>query len=85
MNSAARNGSLIAATWLIGVGLVLLVREVTNLSWTEAWPLFVILGGVGALVSLAINGRPRFGGLWALTWPIVWVAIGVILRVRTGG
>jgi len=53
----ARRGSLIAATWLIGLGVVFLAREATGLSWGEAWPMFVILGGVGAFVSTAVGGR----------------------------
>ena len=41
----SRTGSLTAATWLIGVGVVFLIQRAADLSWSEAWPLFVILGG----------------------------------------
>jgi hypothetical protein len=80
----ARRGSFVAATWLIGLGVVFLVRQAMNLSWGEAWPLFVILVGVASFVSNAV--RP-FGhaGLWSFTWPVVWIAIGVVLLLSTTG
>lgn len=81
----ARRGSLIAAVWLIGLGLVFLIREFGGLSWSEAWPMFVILGGVAAFVSTAVRGRFGIGGLWAFTWPIAWTAIGVVLLLSTTG
>lgn len=82
----ARRGSLIAATWLIGLGLVFLVREAANLSWAQAWPLFVILGGVGSFVSTAVHGRfGTFSAPWAFTGPIVWTLIGIILLLSTTG
>lgn len=84
--SPARRGSLIAATWLIGLGLVFLVREVADLSWNEAWPLFVILVAVGSFVSTAVNGRfAGIGTLWAFTGSIAWAAIGVVLLLSTTG
>lgn len=82
----ARRGSLIAATWLIGLGLVFLVRELANLSWAEAWPMFVILVAVGSFVSTAVRGRfSGIGTLWAFTSSVAWAAIGVILLLSTTG
>ncbi len=82
----ARRGSLVAATWLIGVGLVFLIREVGNLSWAEAWPLFVILAGVASFVSRAVRGGiGLLEAPWAFTGPIVWTIIGVILLLSTTG
>ena len=81
----ARRGSLIAAVWLIGLGLVFIIREAADLSWSEAWPMFVILGGVASFVSTGARGRFGIGGLWAFTWPIVWTAIGVVLLLSTTG
>ncbi|HET7702032.1 MAG TPA: hypothetical protein VFK35_01420 [Candidatus Limnocylindrales bacterium] len=78
-------GSLIAATWLIGLGAVFLVRQALQLDWGEAWPLFVILVGVGALVGRAAGGVRGVAGAWDLTWPIVWIGIGVILLLSTTG
>lgn len=83
--SPARRGSLIAAVWLIGIGSVFLVREAANLSWGQAWPLFVILAGVASFVSTAARGRFGLAGLWAFTGPIVWTAIGVVLLLSTTG
>ena len=81
----ARRGSLIAATWLIGLGIVFLVREATGLSWAEAWPLFVILGGVGAFVSTAVRRGSGIAGVWAFTWPVAWAIVGVLLLLSTTG
>lgn len=82
----ARRGSLVAATWLIGLGLVFLVQQLGDLSWAKAWPLFVILVGVASFVSRVVSGG--FGLLqapWALTGPIVWTIIGVVLLQSTTG
>jgi hypothetical protein len=81
----ARRGSLVAATWLIGLGVVFLVREASGLSWAEAWPMFVILGGVGALVSTAVRGGSGIGGIWGFTWPVAWIVVGVLLLLSTTG
>lgn len=81
----SRSGSLIAATWLIGVGAVFLIQRAADLSWSQAWPLFVILGGVGSLVTALINGRLDVSGIWGLTWPVVWILIGVVLLLSTTG
>ena len=79
----SRSGSLIAATWLIGVGAVFLIQRAADLSWSQAWPLFVILGGVASLVSTLINRRLDMSGIWGLTWPVVWIVIGVVLLLST--
>jgi hypothetical protein len=79
----SRRGSLIAATWLIGLGTVFLIREAANWSWGEAWPLFVILSGVAGGVSVAVSWRR--GGIWAFTWPIAWTLVGVVLLASTTG
>ena len=46
----SRSGSLIAATWLIGVGAVFLIQRAADIPWSQAWPLFVILAGVASFV-----------------------------------
>jgi hypothetical protein len=73
----ARRGSLIAAVWLIGLGLVFLVREAADLSWGQAWPMFVILAGIASFVSIAARGRFGIGGLWEVAGgssgaPVKW-------------
>jgi hypothetical protein len=79
----ARRGSFVAATWLIGLGVVFLVREATGWSWAQAWPLFVILAGVAGAISVAVGWRR--GGIWAFSWPIAWTLVGVGLLVSTTG
>ena len=83
--SQSRSGSLIAATWLIGVGAVFLIQRAADLSWSEAWPLFVILVGVASLVSTLINGGLHPSAIWGLTWPVVWIVGGVVLFLSTTG
>jgi hypothetical protein len=86
--TARQASRFIAATWLIGLGLVFLVRQALNLEWAEAWPLFVILVGlVGVVSTLLRPGRAGRGlaALWTLTWPLVWTAVGLILLASTTG
>jgi hypothetical protein len=83
--TGARRGSLIAATWLIGIGLLFLIKQVANLGWTEAWPLWIILIGIASFVSVALDGRFRLTGIWAFTWPLVWTVVGVVLLLATTG
>lgn len=81
----ARRGSLIGATWLIGIGLVFIIQRAADWSWGQAWPLWVILVGASLIVSTFINGRFEFDGIWALTWPIAWTVVGVVLLLSTTG
>ena len=81
--SSSRRGSVIAATWLIGLGVVFLIREAANWSWGQAWPLFVILAGIAGAISVAISWRR--GGIWAFTWPIAWTVVGAVLLASTTG
>lgn len=83
--NGARRGSLVAGAWLIGIGVVFLIRQAYELSWSEAWPLFVILVGVASLVQTVVSWRPSFAGLWTYTWPIVWIVVGVVLLLSTTG
>ncbi|MEO6206436.1 MAG: hypothetical protein ABIP77_00615 [Candidatus Limnocylindrales bacterium] len=83
--TGARRGSITAGIWLIGLGAVFLVREVANLSWGHAWPLFLILVGVAGVVSTALSWRPSVAGIWSFTWPVVWIGAGAILLANTTG
>jgi hypothetical protein len=82
---AQARGSLIAGAWLIGLGVVFLVRQVFDLQWSEAWPLFVILVGVASLVQTALSWQPSVAGLWTFTWPMLWIVAGVVLLLSTTG
>ncbi len=83
--SNARTGSMIGATWLIGLGIVFLVQRAADLPWSEAWPMFVILVGVASLVSTVINRRWDYSGVWAFTWPVAWIVVGSVLLASTTG
>src|SRR6188508_711366 len=78
-------GALVGGTWLIGLGVVFLVRQAMDVSWNEAWPLFVILVGVATLVTSLVDRRPGRWTFWALTWPIVWIGVGFVLLLSTTG
>ncbi|HET8786525.1 MAG TPA: hypothetical protein VFM38_12875 [Candidatus Limnocylindrales bacterium] len=84
MNGRNR-GALVGGTWLIGLGVVFLVRQAMDLSWGEAWPLFVILVGVASLITTLIDRRWRRWSFWSLTWPLVWIGVGVVLFLSTTG
>jgi hypothetical protein len=45
----------------------------------------VILVGAALLVTTILNGRFDFDGIWALTWPVVFIVIGVLLLLSTTG
>lgn len=79
-----RRGSINAATWLIGLGVLFLVREALDLPWGQAWPMFVILVGVASLVSTLVAPR-RSGAWWGFAWPLAWIAVGVVLLLSTTG
>jgi hypothetical protein len=83
--TAARSGSFVAATWLIGLGVVFLVERAMGLGWARAWPLFVILVGVAGFVSTALSRPLTAARLWDFTWPIVWTVVGVLLLLSTTG
>lgn len=83
--TGARRGSITAGTWLIGLGVVFLIREAANIPWGEAWPLFLILVGVAGVVSTALAWRPSLAGIWSFTWPVVWIGTGAILLASTTG
>jgi hypothetical protein len=83
--TTVRRGPFIAATWLIGLGVVLLVRQLLDIAWIEAWPLFIILVGVVQFVTTAIDGTRGSSLLWAFTWPVVTIVIGAVLLASTTG
>ena len=83
--TAARRGPVVAGTWLIGIGIVFIVRQEMGLDWSQAWPLFVILVGVASLVTTALNGVRGITGLWSFTWPVVWIVVGAALFASTTG
>jgi len=81
----ARRGSFVGATWLIGLGVVLLVRQAMDLPWSQAWPLFIVLVGVAGLITRALTWRPGIANLWAFTWPVAWIVVGCVLLASTTG
>src|SRR5262245_11092459 len=83
--TGAQRGSIVGATWLIGIGLVLLAQRAADLPWSQAWPLWVILVGAALLVTTFLNGRLDFDGIWALTWPVLFIVVGVLLLLATTG
>jgi hypothetical protein len=75
----------VAATWLIGLGLIFLVRDNANLTWGQAWPMFIILFGFGMLASSVAWGRRQWAGSWWLVWPLAWIGIGFVFLMSTTG
>ncbi len=83
--SPTRRGPLIGATWLIGLGTIFLVQRGAGWSWSQAWPMFVILAGVAAFVGVLVRGLRGASTPWSLTWPIVWIVVGALLLGSTTG
>lgn len=81
--TAAQRGAAVAGTWLIALGAVFLVQQALDVPWNEAWPLFIVMAGVGtgigAIVSLAGRRVSAWTVLWALVWPIILVVVGILL------
>ena len=83
--SASRRGPIVGATWLIGLGVVLLVRQVLALEWSEAWPLFLVLVGAVGIVTTMLDGPRGFATLWSFSWPVVSIGVGLVLLASTTG
>lgn len=87
--SATQRGTIVGGIWLIALGGVLLVQQLMHLGWGQAWPLFLVMAGVGTGASslVALAGR-RIGSwtiLWALVWPLILVVVGLLLFVDLAG
>lgn len=80
-----RSGAIVGAFWLIGLGVVLLLQQSLDWSWGQAWPLFVILAGVGGIASVFLTVRPVGSWMVALTWPVALAVIGVLFLLSTTG
>ncbi len=83
--TSARRGSITGATWLIGIGVILLVQQTSGWSWSQAWPMWVILVGVATFISTFLTWRPGIAGIWAFTWPVAWIIVGILLLLSTTG
>jgi hypothetical protein len=84
---AKRTGTIVVATWLIGIGLVFLVRQLLDLPWSQAWPLFLVLVGGASIVSTLVSTGGRVGW-WrgaGLIWPLALIAVGLILLLNATG
>lgn len=80
-----RSGAIVAAVWLIGLGIIFMLQQSLDWSWGEAWPLFLILAGVGSITSVFITVRPTGRWMVALTWPLALVVVGIIFLLSTTG
>ena len=87
--SSGQRGSVIAGVWLVALGAVFLVQQLLDMSWSQAWPLFLVMAGVGLGASTVIGLAGRRVGAWtwiaALVWPLLLVGIGVLLFVDLAG
>lgn len=80
-----RDRMVIAAIWLIGLGSVFLVKDLARWDWGQAWPLFVILFGVGGLGSSIFSRQWSPWGAAATWWPLAVIVLGSVLLASTTG
>jgi hypothetical protein len=84
-----QRGAIVGGIWLIGLGAVFLVQQTMDLPWSRAWPLFVILAGIGtgagALVGLAGRRLSPWLLVWALLWPALILLVGILFLVDLAG
>ncbi len=78
-------GGIMAATWLIGIGLVFLLQRILDIPWGQAWPMFIIVVGVASLISLLIGLGYRRRWFASLAWPLFLIVAGVLLLLSTTG
>jgi len=83
--STPRAGTLIAATWLIGLGAIFLVQQTMAIPWSKAWPLFIVLVGAAGLISVFFEQRRARNMVAALAWPVTFLAVGIALFLSTTG
>ena len=87
--SGSRRGAIVGGIWLIALGGVFLVQQALDLAWSEAWPLFIVMAGVGIGASslVTLSGRRAHGWTiaWLLIWPAIIIAVGLLLFVDLAG
>jgi hypothetical protein len=83
--SSSRSGTLVAATWLIGLGATFLVQQAMGIPWSQAWPLFIVLVGAAGLISVFFEGQQPRARFAALAWPVTILAVGIVLLLSTTG
>ncbi|CAN5574400.1 hypothetical protein BH23CHL7_BH23CHL7_10680 [soil metagenome] len=76
---------LIPAIWLIGVGGVLLIQQLSQWSWAQAWPLWVILVGVAGVISTLVRRSRSPAGWWSIGTPLAIALAGFVLLASTTG
>lgn len=87
--NASQRGTVIAGVWLISLGAVFLVQQALDVPWGRAWPLFLVMAGVGTGVSAIVGLGGRRAAPWTLVWALIWPAIlivaGVVLFLDLAG
>ena len=87
--SGSRQGAIVGGIWLVALGGVFLVQQALALPWSEAWPLFIVMAGVGigasSIVSLWGSRANGWTIVWILIWPAIILVIGLLLFVDLAG
>ncbi|HEY6609290.1 MAG TPA: hypothetical protein VI277_08860 [Candidatus Limnocylindria bacterium] len=87
--NASQRGMVVGGIWLIGLGGVFLVQQAMDLDWSETWPLFLVLAGVGTAAGTLMAMAGRRIGAWTiisgLFVPAILIGIGLVLFVDLAG
>ncbi len=80
-----REGLVVGGLWLIAIGSVFVVQQLTAWPWSEAWPLFLIMAGIATALTAVVTRDYHPMGLWRAWWPLAFTVIGVVLLLSTTG
>jgi len=83
----AQSGAIIGGIWLIGLGLIFLAQQLLDLPWSRAWPLFLILAGIGLGARQLLGWGRRAGRspIAGLIGPLILIGLGVVFLVNNTG
>jgi hypothetical protein len=87
--SASQRGAVVGGIWLIALGGVFLVQQALDLPWSEAWPLFIVMAGLGVGASTIVGLWGHRANAWtvavALIGPAILLVVGLLLFVDVAG
>ena len=69
--SPGQRGGIIGGVWLVLLGGVFLLQQAMDPGWAQAWPLFVVMAGLGSAASALIGLVGRRIGPLTVVWALI--------------